>query len=75
MDLTAKEKADELYTIFSNAANSYLEGKKCALIAVDEILKAYPTTVETWHNAKGLNLAHLDNRKWWKLVKQEIEKL
>ena len=38
-------------------------GKKCALIAVDEILKV---TSESYD---------IDHINWWKEVKQEIEKL
>lgn len=31
--------------------------------------------IKTWSDSKGLNLTHLDNRKYWQEVKQEIIKL
>lgn len=66
---TPKEKAEELVLKFlrlqeegsSNWFHKKL-AKKCALIAVDEILNEY------WsHDTK--------RRDWWQEVKQEIEKL
>jgi len=76
--MTPKEKAKELidklneattykYQEYAGARYSKFEHdieelKKCALIAVDEILSEY------WsHNT--------DRRDWWKQVKNEIEKL
>lgn len=71
--MTAKEKAEDLVDcykfVFWNEDSECGEeilctviAKKCALIAVDEILNEY------WsHNTK--------RRDWWKEVKQEIEKL
>ena len=68
--MTPKEKADELcrkmlYQIEWNSQPSTVKGvaKQCALIAVDEIIKAHV------HNE---GVSHL---KWWEEVKQEIEKL
>lgn len=65
--MTPKEKAEELYNIFEYSITG-LEGnewwdsaKKCALIAVDEILKA----------SLCCNLS----KKYWQEVKTEIEKL
>lgn len=59
--MKAKEKAKELYYLFSNTANSYVEGRKCALIAVDEILK--------------LPFEYQSERSYWQEVKQEINKI
>jgi hypothetical protein len=61
-----KEKADELFrkmyqthSVSSSDITKYF-AKQCALIAVDEILKA---------------IGFSDNRFYWNDVKQEIEKL
>lgn len=48
----AKKKALDLYNRFSNTANSHIEGKKCALLCVDEILKAYNREYEFWEKVK-----------------------
>ncbi len=62
--MTAKEKAKELLAKMTTNADSLiyknLYAKECALIAVDEILKA---------------IGFSDNRFYWNDVKQEIEKL
>ena len=62
--MTPKEKAIELvdqYLDYIGYNKSLCQG--CALIAVDEIIKAHI------HNE---GVRHL---KWWEEVKQEIEKL
>jgi hypothetical protein len=59
--MTPKEKAKELVEKY--AIWSWNEAKQCALIAVDEILKALP---EDYQN---------DIWSYWQEVKQEIEKL
>lgn len=65
--MTPKEKAEELfekmyeYAIFDEAA------KQCALIAVDEILKAVNDPDETFLSKDGID--------YWQEVKKEIEKL
>ena len=68
MILTPKEKAEELV----NKCDETLEfstpqrfARKCALIAVDEIIDALD--FNQWQNAKQID--------YWKEVKQEIEKL
>jgi hypothetical protein len=64
--MTPKEKATELLTKYRRhlPVNTVtdLEAKVCALIAVEEIINIweYSDTQEKW---------------WWQLVKQEIEKL
>jgi len=68
--MTPKEKAEELvdkfYPMFDNSVRDIL-AKKCALIAVDEILQMVDETMQGWLDADII--AH------WKQVKQEIEKL
>jgi len=62
--MTPKEKAKELFDKYNKTVNTitYTPIKKCALIAVDEILNEY------WsHDTK--------RRDYWNEVKQEIEKL
>jgi hypothetical protein len=74
--MTPKEKAKELYQkyfsmitierpIDKNAAIPYV--KQCALIAVDEILKAVDNTDETYLMKHSVN--------YWTEVKKEIEAL
>ena len=57
--MTAKEKATELIDKMTFETHSY-NAKHCALIAVDEILDIMLSTKED---------------KYWREVKQEIEKL
>ena len=73
--MTPKEKADELvnkmwiYAI-PNADGSWGNAKKCALIAVDEILELLEDN--------GLLIAEYHDKytmEYWLEVKQEIEKL
>jgi hypothetical protein len=62
--MTPKEKAKELFDKYNKTVNTitYTPIKKCALIAVDEILNL------CWNgNEVGI--------KYWNEVKQEIEKL
>jgi hypothetical protein len=62
--MTAKEKAKELYNkMIVDFTIDKWQSKQCALVAVDEIIKAHI------HNE---GIRHL---KWWKEVKQEIESL
>lgn len=84
-----KEKAEHLLDIMSNQTYQYQEyagahyttaevgweaGKKCALIAVNEILNSeplYPVTDPV--GSVGENIAN--SKKYWQQVKKEIEKL
>lgn len=66
--MTPQEKAQELIDKMSFETHKY-NAKHCALIAVDEILKANPTKVT--ENAVWFKL----NIEYWKEVKKEIEKL
>lgn len=66
--MTAKEKAIELIDIFceyTNDSDKYEYAKKCALIAVDEIINTHQ-----W----GGGIA-FDEKQFWEEVKHEIEKL
>ncbi len=65
--MTPKEKAIELYYQFTSYAPFHSDNKKCALIAVNEILSSNNTIFET-------NIPH-ECWKYWEEVKQEIELL
>jgi hypothetical protein len=66
--LKAEDLVDKYYHLFSveleNTIN-YREAKQCALIAVDEIIKALRKDLAVFELGKG----------FWQEVKQEIEKL
>ena len=69
--MTPKEKAEELIINFFriqddviNHETTWHEAKQCALVAVDEIIKVL------WHTHNN-EIEY----KFWKEVKQEIEKL
>jgi hypothetical protein len=77
--MTPKEKAKELFERFRSEIISFLSdnmkdenAKRCALIAVDEILKIIPQN-EYMEDRGEFN----ENREliYWKEVKQEIENL
>jgi hypothetical protein len=55
-----------------NINDRWEEGKKCALIAVDEIINSNPTSQLS---DPFLGNRTYDNVNYWKDVKQEIEKL
>jgi hypothetical protein len=72
--MTPKDKANDLVNNMFNCDNStpeksmamlLIHAKQCALIAVDETLRALHFNV--WINVEEI--------KYWKEVKQEIEKL
>ena len=65
--MTPKEKAKELYNKFrNNNKDTVFNAKKCALIAVDEILK------QCW-DYRDIDLQA--SYEYWQKVKQEINKL
>ena len=72
--MTPKEKAKELvekmYVVHSHSASdiTYYFVKECALIAVDEIIKAIP-------DASDDNSPYNSELLWWKEVRHEIENL
>lgn len=37
--MSIEEEAKEIYNKFSNEAGSYIEGKRCALLCVDYLIK------------------------------------
>jgi len=65
---TPKEKAIELvekyaYHLWIDGVCDYDNAKQCALIAVDEMIE------------ESIGYLSVDRNKYWKEVKQEIEKL
>ena len=65
-----KEKALELYNKMYDYSLFEEEAKRCALIAVDEIINGY--------EFDSLDIEHkriMDNINYWDKVKQEIENL
>jgi hypothetical protein len=79
--MSPKEKAEELTNQFMELKHVKLSdysriewptARKCALIVVDEILKANPTSEVS---APFLGTRIYDNKSYWEQVKQEIENL
>jgi hypothetical protein len=78
--MTPKEKAKELVSKFNfeHTGQTYIlhqkvdESKRCALIAVDEILNSNPCCEDS---DRGGNFQWASNEYYWQEVKQEIEKL
>lgn len=77
----AKELVDRMYFIISNNGqftgvhsipNKFAEAKKCALIAVDEIIETLNYDIKDL-DVRGSIL--IDLIIYWREVKQEIEKL
>ena len=86
--MTPKEKAQELYyKYFSmikiespiDRVSSIPYVKKCALIAVYEVIEAsplYPNDTEEWLQPEDwFSDANISAEKYWNEVKQEIENL
>ena len=72
--MTPKEKAEELVDKFRNEITSFLgdnmkkiNAKKCALVAVDELIKIHYLLTTTHDTSPSIN--------YWKEVKQELENL
>ena len=78
--MTSKEKAEELVNNMCDTYDpdctgyviTFVHGKQCALIAVDEIVKTLNKDIKDI-NVVGNVL--LDLIEYWQEVKQEIEKL
>jgi len=69
--MTPKEKAKELHRKFyllNGESDSWDIAKQCALIAVDEIIKANP-------HSNPFNTEVCSTMEYWQQVKQEIENL
>jgi hypothetical protein len=86
--MTPKEKAQDLVNKYINLTDGWVMGienwkhkKKCALIAVDEILNSYPHTFDkdVEYLRSGEEVVSIVNIRpnvgYWQEVKQEIEKL
>ena len=87
--MTPKEKAQELVNKYIALTDGWVYGrsnwehkKKCALIAVDEIILSAPfEPVDTDWDEAGSSAQYWypqkleDSGKWWGAVKQELEKL
>lgn len=78
---TPKEKAVELVNKYRDTIMSFLSdnmkdmnAKKCALIAVDEIMESNADFAYS-HNTWGNNEGYTESENYWQEVKQEIEKL
>jgi hypothetical protein len=69
--MTPKEKAEELFDKFNNPDIKHYpyihNAQQCALIAVDEIIKANPYEVSKTDMDSTID--------YWQEVKQELEKL
>jgi hypothetical protein len=72
--MTPKEKAQELVDKFRSEILSFLgdrikdqNAKRCALIAVDELIKIHYLLTTTHDTSPSIN--------YWKEVKQELDKL
>jgi hypothetical protein len=65
--MTPQEKADELHIGYWRLTNDSRIAKQCALIAVDELYRIAPWSLE--------NDIQDDSKQYWNLVKIEIEKL
>ena len=68
--MTPKEKAEQLLNrfYFDTTLNELEASKECALIAVDEIMKANP-------HSNPFNTDVYSTMDFWQKVKLEIEKL
>jgi hypothetical protein len=73
--MTPKEKAVELYNKYEQLGKDFTRGvsmaefaKECALIAVDEVIKAIP-------DASDYDSPYNHELVYWQLVKEEIQKL
>jgi adenylate cyclase class IV len=75
--MTPKEKAKEMYIkfdfVYVQNYTSKFEVKRCALIAVDEIMNVCPFVGIEFATSEGGKES--DAKEYWQQVKQEIEKL
>jgi len=73
--MTPKEKAEELFNKYLEIDYHYYQAKDCALIAVDEIIKASPTNplksgyIELYSDMVDESI------EFWQEVKNEINNL
>jgi hypothetical protein len=81
--MTPKEKAQELVNKFAKLPEegslmwylSFEIAKKCALIAVDELIKYHDDLMDVVRYELPSNIVAVIPYKYWDDVKQEIEKL
>ena len=77
--MTPKEKAEELYFKYYKNLNIFsykrIKAKKCALIAVDEILDNAGMIWSGIYTETGMTAKGEIRKKYWQEVKQEIDKL
>jgi hypothetical protein len=62
--MTPKEKAQELFDKYFEVTNNYYQAKECALIAVDEIIKAVNDPDDTFLSKDGVD--------YWEEVKEAL---
>lgn len=72
--MTPEVKAEELFGIYLIYTENQTLAKKCALIAVDE-MQANAGMIWGGRNTETGLTARDEFRKYWREVKQEIEKL
>ena len=70
--MTPKEKGAELFFKMFNNGVSFLEAKKCTLIAIDELINCTPSVDIYPFNFQKIQPKV---REYWKEVKQAIELL
>lgn len=68
--MTPKEKAEELVDNFYWELENDYKAKKCAIIAVEEILKTFPNI-----NGIAVYKDHVVDIEYWEQVKEEIANL
>ena len=73
--MTPKEKAQELYDKMYDYSLFEEEAKRCALIAVDELIKYHDNIMDVVRYELPSNIVAVIPYKYWEDVKQEIEKL
>ena len=77
--MKAKEKAEELIEMFSDIVDpemNYNHGRDCALACVNEILEATKTRIARNYFFRSCETMFVESYSpFWKLVKEEIEKL
>lgn len=71
--MTPEEKAKEIYDKMKGFRVKNTHRKKCALVAVDEIINTAPCLA--WLEMVGHSDNHKESKEWWQEVKQELEKL
>ena len=80
--MTSKEKAEQLFQLYlpfveslGNMEEIKNRCKKCALIAVDELIKYHDDLMDVVRYELPSNIVAVIPYKYWEDVKKEIEKL